>query len=144
MTRKLCVVVVVIMAALGPTLVVAQSKPATSTVDPSLRKAIDSRRSARIAKDIATWERLTNDNTVEIHSDGRVHTKAEESAEIKASPGLPESQDMDEKIVMHGSTAVVTYQRNGSNGVNRVTTAWVKDASGNWQAILTQQTALKR
>jgi hypothetical protein len=72
-----------------------------------------------------------------------MHTKAEEIAEIKASAGEP-SQYTDEKIVMHGSTAVVTSQRTASNGAFRVTTVWVKDASGNWLSILTQQTAVAK
>ena len=98
MTKTLCVVVTVIMAALGPALLVAQSKRVAPAVDPSLRKAIDSLRSARIAKDIATWERLTHDDTVEVHSDGRVHTKAEESAEIKAS-----ATQLDSSCILHAN-----------------------------------------
>ena len=58
---------------------------------------------------------------MEIHSDGRVHTKTEEIAEIKAGtpPARPDGPDTDIKVRMYGSTAVYTAQRNPSDGAVR-------------------------
>jgi ketosteroid isomerase-like protein len=131
------------MAALGPALF-AQSKTTAQTVDPALQKAIDSRRAARVAKDIAAWERLTADDAMEVHSDGRVHTKAEESAEIKGSAVVQDTQDTDKRIRMYGSTAVSTHQRNPPEGPRRVVTVWAKNASGEWQAVHTQQAVVSK
>jgi hypothetical protein len=123
---------------------VSQVPSFAQAADPALQKAIDERRVARQTKDIAAWERLTSNDTVEIHSDGRIHTRAEESAEIKAATPQPDTPDTDKKIRMFGSTAVYTYQRNPSEGPRRTTTVWVKGANGQWQCVLTQQTAVAK
>ena len=48
------------------------------------------------------------------------------------------------KIRVFGSTAVFTYQRNPKEGPRRMTQVWVKTANGQWQAVLTQQTAVAK
>jgi len=135
--KRLLLLVGVLSAVLWVTL-------AAQSVDPALQKAIDERRAARTGKDLNAWERLTGNDAMEIHSDGRVHTKAEEMAEIKggAAPSGPDRPDTDKKIRVYGSTAVYTYQRNPSDGPRLVSNVWVKSASGQWQCVLTQQSPM--
>lgn len=116
-------------------------------VDAELQKAIDARRAARSAKDIAAWDRLTASDVMEIHSDGAVHTKAQELEEIKKGkpPAVPDKPDTDTRLrVYGGSAALYTYQRNPSDGPRRVSQMWVKNASGQWQALLTQQAMIAK
>jgi len=74
-----CALVLAVAAMTG-----ASRSVSAQSVDPILQKAMDARRAARPAKDLDTWPRLTADDAMEIHSDGRVHTKTEEIAEVKA------------------------------------------------------------
>ena len=86
MSRWLFAAVVVLVGLVS----MSQVPSFAQSVDPALQKAIDDRRAARQKKDIGVWEQLTSSDAMEIHSDGRIHTRAEESAEIKAATIPPD------------------------------------------------------
>ena len=121
-----------------------QSVASTQGIDSALEKAIRARAAARAAKDVAAWARMTADDAVEIHSDGRIHSKTEEAAEIKSgAPAAPAAPNTDVKVRMYGSSAVYTAVRNPPDGARCYTVVWVKGADGQWRAVLSQQTLVK-
>ena len=114
------------------------------SVDPTLQKAIDDRRSARAAKDGVNWSRATADDFLSVHSDGRVHAKQEEVAEIKAGTAQPATPPTDVRVRTYGSTSVYTAQLHFVDGPRRVTEVWVKPANGQWQVVSSHLTTITK
>ena len=117
-------------------LAVAQAQ---TRVPPDLRKAMDQRIAAVAHVDVATWDRLTADNFVQIQSDGTTRTKTERLVQLRATEPGPATVVTNEHVLMLGNTAVQRYQTPGvwvltiwtmNRGMWRVTLAQVSPVSG--------------
>lgn len=106
---------------------------AQTRVPPDLRKAMDQRIAAITQADVATWDRLTADNFVQIQPDGTTRTKAERLVQLRAAQPGPAAVVTNEHVLMLGNTAVQRYQTPGT----WVLTIWTM-IRGTWRVTLAQ------
>ena len=131
-----------ILPALG--LLVSAPLFAQTRVPPDLRKAMDQRIAAVAQADVATWDRLTADNFVQILPDGTTRTKAQRLAVLRASQPGPAAIVTNEHVQMLGNTALQRYQVPGvwvlaiwtmNRGMWRVTLTQVSPVSGDSASV---------
>jgi uncharacterized protein (TIGR02246 family) len=106
---------------------------AQTRVPPDLRRAMDQRIAAVAQADVATWDRLTADNFVQILQDGTTRTKAQRLAVLRASQPGPAAIVTNERVQMLGNTALQRYQVPGV----WVLAIWTMNR-GMWRVTLTQ------
>ena len=79
-----------------------------------------------------------------VHSDGRIHTKTDELAEIKAGPAPVAKPPTEVKVRTYGNTSVYTAQAHLVDGPRRVTEVWLKGANGQWQVVSSHLTTITK
>lgn len=110
---------------------------AAQTVPPALRTAMQQRTLSVQRADAATWDRLTADNFTLVNADGRLVTKADRLAQIRATKPdtTPVPKPDQETVQMYGTSAV---QRSRLQSV-WVTLSWTRERSG-WRVTAAQLT----
>lgn len=112
------------------------SSLAVAQVPSDLENAMRERSKSVWIVDAATWDRLTAPDYTVVVPTGRMQTKAERRAVLKADTALTKAPPQyDETVRVHGSTAVQRF-RTDANWVMQV---WVKSERG-WQAVAVQVT----
>lgn len=100
--------------------------------------------------DVATFDRISSDDHISTHSNGRIVTKAEEKAYLaKVSPSHPRIasiKTVDVDVRVYGNAAVIIGRvieqvRGGGERQYRYTTTWVK-RQNRWQVVAEQHTRI--
>jgi len=113
-----------------------------------LKKMEQDRVAAVVKADVATLDRLTDDNYIMTDSRGQVSNKQETLDAIKSGKIKIQSNEFDDlKVTLYGDTAVVTGKRTskGSDGGHEITgstrfTRVLVKRGGQWKSVAFQQT----
>jgi cell division septal protein FtsQ len=130
MLKRTTVLAILSLAAL-PVLSQAQAPP-------ELREAMRARLEAVWKKDAAAWDRLTADEFTVIVPEGRLMSKAERLAVLKAEKPEPPHVIEREQIRVYGETAV----RRFVDGSEWVLEVWVRK-NGAWRVVAAQVNVAK-
>ena len=108
-----------------------------------LKRATQALAAARAAGDGEAWGRLSAPEFVVIHPDGRIHNRAEEVAELKATPPAGELVREDEQLHWYGDDTVVLTLRFVARGGQpvRAIEVWVRQDSS-WKIAAAQVTRI--
>jgi ketosteroid isomerase-like protein len=100
-----------------------------------LRSAMQARAVATASADVATWDRLTADNFTLVSGDGRVVTKGERIADLKAQQPATPTPLESETVQTYGNVALQRFK----NGGAVVQLVWAK-TRGAWRVTSAQVT----
>ena len=110
-----------------------------SRIPAELQTAMKQRADALQRGDAATWDRLTADSFMVVAANGRLQSKADRLAQIKAGrPNGPSSAEH-ETVQMYGTNAVQRFQST-RDGI-WVAFVWTKERSG-WRVAYAQLTPI--
>lgn len=130
MLKRTSVVVTALMVGL-PVLSPAQ-------VSPELREAMRARLEAVWKKDAVTWARLTADEFTIVVPEGRLMSKVERLAALKAEKAEPVHTLHHEQIRVYGETVL----RRFVDGNEWVLEVWVRQ-NGEWRVVSAQVNLVK-
>jgi hypothetical protein len=110
----------------------------------NLRRAMEALATARASADSTKWSEYVTDGFVVIHSDGRMHNREQEIAEIRAAtPATGAIKREDEKLHWHGDHTVILASQFVAAGGQRVQAidVWVRQGSS-WKIASAQLTRI--
>jgi uncharacterized protein DUF4440 len=140
-------------AALGTAASGAAPSADPTAVAAELRRSTQALLDAIAPGDVAVWDRLLDENAIQVDENDVVRTKREILAELKPlAPGLVGQLAIDDfRVVTHGATAVVTHEDDEYLDYHgqvirsrfRMTDTWIRTAAG-WKQIASQVLAVQQ
>ena len=132
---------------------VAPSSAEPNSVAAELRRSTQALLDAIAPGNVAIWDRLLDENAIQVDENDVVRTKKEILAELKPlGAGLVGKLAIDDfRVVAHGATAVVTHEDDEYLDYHgqvirsrfRMTDTWIRSAAG-WKQIASQVLAVQQ